>query len=70
MKSCKDCKHASWVKTAAGKLHPNGAGLCLYSYNLPKLPASMHWLDRPVPVGGYINRRKELPDHCVYWAKT
>lgn len=74
MKHCTDCKHAKWDRTAAGRLHPSGAGQCLYLYRLPPLPASMRWgwFDTavPAPKGGTINRRKELPDHCAYYARA
>lgn len=72
MKNCAGCKHVEWVRTAAGKLHPSGDGLCGYPYKLPPLPAAKHWLGSraPTPLGGAVNRRKELNDHCVYWSKA
>jgi hypothetical protein len=74
MKNCTDCKHAEWKRTAAGSLHPSGDGECKYPYKLPPLPASMHWMGwakatGPTPVGGFINRREELRDHCTYYAR-
>ena len=68
MKNCTGCKYAIWEKTKTGRLHPSGDGRCKYPYKLPKLPASMYWLyclDRPE--GGYINRRIDLKEHCVYY---
>jgi hypothetical protein len=69
MKNCTGCKHAEWKRNAAGNLHPSGVGTCGYPWKLPPLPASMYWLRRPTPDGGHINRRDELSDHCVYFAK-
>lgn len=73
MKNCTHCKHADWHRTKAGTLHPRGDGMCKYEYKLPPLPASMYWLSYMTPIaprGGNINRRKELWDHCVYWARS
>lgn len=68
MKSCKGCKHAEWHRTAAGKLHPSGTGMCKYPWKMPVLPASMYWIrDSFIPYGGVINRRKELHAHCAYY---
>lgn len=69
MKNCTDCKYARWNKTVAGKLHPSGDGHCTYDYKIPLLPASMYWLSNtpPTPNGGYINRCKELLNHCPYY---
>lgn len=69
MKNCTKCKHADWHKTAAGKLHPSGDGVCKYPWKLQKIPAAMCWAGRGEPklTGGHINRRKELNDHCVYF---
>jgi hypothetical protein len=30
----------------------------------------MYFLQKPVPNGGTINRRKELPTDCVYFARV
>lgn len=69
MKNCTNCKHAEWKKTAAGKLHPSGNGLCKYPWEMPQLPGSMYWigLRAPEPYGGQISRKTELKDHCVYF---
>lgn len=66
MKNCTDCRHADWQRTANGRLHPSGEGMCRFPVVLPTLPASRHWWGEspPVPAGGYINRHKELKNHC------
>jgi hypothetical protein len=71
MLNCTYCKHAKWMKKAAGKLHPSGDGACSYPYSVPALPASMYWtgLFLPTPSGGYINRRQDLTRHCPYFAR-
>ena len=69
MKSCLKCKYADWLKTEKGRLHPSGDGQCKYPYKVPPLPASMYWFSSHKPSGGYINRRKELKEHCPYWQK-
>ena len=69
MKSCLNCKHAEWLKTAGGRLHPSGEGKCKFPYKLPPLPTAMYWISKPFVGGGYINRRKELKDHCPHFAR-
>lgn len=69
MKNCTHCKHADWQRTAAGKLHPSGDGRCMVGYRLPPLPASMYWLTPPYVMGGHINRRKDLEEHCTYFVR-
>ena len=71
MKNCKDCASAEWSKTASGRLHPSGAGKCrkAIDWKAPPIPACSYWHGEPKPYGASINRRKELKDHCVYWAK-
>ena len=71
MKNCTDCKHALWDTTATGRLHPSGGGKCKYKWVMPQLPQAFYWIDRsaPAPFGGYINRRKDLQDHCTYYAR-
>lgn len=69
MKWCKDCKYAKWERTKNGSLHPNGEGRCSYQYTVPPLPASMYWINTPIPAGGMINRKKELKTHCPYWQR-
>lgn len=68
MKNCTKCKYANWKRTASGKLHPSGEGMCGYKYKLPPLPASMSWIREPSPWGGAINRKIDNPTHCTYWA--
>ena len=71
MKNCMDCRYAAWDKTAAARLHPSGDGKCTYDYEIPVLPASRYWIGRdPNPSGGFINRRKELNDHCAYYCRV
>lgn len=69
MKNCNDCRHATWDRTKNGRLHPSGGGSCRYPYKIPQLPSSMYWLsfNKPTPLGGWINRREELKDHCPYY---
>lgn len=70
MKDCTDCKHAEWSRTANGRLHPSGDGRCKYPYKIPPLPASMYFISGPPrPIGGHINRRKVLNEHCVYFSR-
>lgn len=71
MKNCTDCKHAQWDRTAAGRLHPSGAGRCGYEYKVPPLPAAWRWIlgGAPRVIGGHINRRRELDEHCPYFAR-
>ena len=70
MKNCTDCKYAEWQKTATGRLHPSGDGLCAYPYVMPALPASMYWIGKTHPSGGAINRKKDLSDHCAYFSRA
>ena len=70
MKNCTDCKHALWQRTTAGKLHPSGYGECRYQWTMSALPAAMYWLSDPKPSGGSINRKRELNEHCIYWARA
>jgi len=68
MKTCNGCVHANWKTTAGGKLHPSGDGRCKKEVKIPQLPQAFYWLSSaPIPCGGFINRRKDLSDHCVYW---
>jgi len=69
MKNCKGCKYAEWAKTKTGRISPTGNGKCSYEYKVPPLPASMHWLGVPHPVGGYIDRHGELQVHCTYYTR-
>ena len=67
MKKCLKCSYADWKKTAGGKLHPSGDGKCCFTLKIPVLPACMYWVRDPYPSGGYINRKEELKEHCVYF---
>lgn len=71
MKYCLKCKHAKWYRDAAGRMHRDGGGKCGYPWKMPQLPAAMYWMGNsaPQPLGGYINRRKELKDHCPYYGE-
>ncbi len=69
MKTCDECKHANWKRTAAGRLHPSKDGVCTYKYTVPALPACMYWLSSVTPCGGHIKRGEENKDHCPYWAR-
>lgn len=74
MKTCMGCKFAQWDRTAAGKLHPSGQGRCGYKYKLPPLPGAFYWATysggEPRPHGGFINRRKDLDDHCTHYQRA
>ena len=68
MKNCTKCKYAEWKRGNKGRLHPSGDGECKFPYKIPALPASKFWLSGiPFPSCGFINRREELKDHCVYY---
>ena len=71
MKNCTDCKWALWDTTATGRLNPAGGGFCKYPYKVPALPQAFYWMGHgtPEPLGGYINRRTDLQDHCTYYAR-
>lgn len=68
MKDCNGCKYANWRKTAAGRLHPSGDGMCEFPWKMPPLPASRYFIGgAPKPSGGGINRREEFKDHCPHY---
>ena len=68
MKNCTGCKYAEWQRTKSGNLHPSGDGECTYEVKRPVAPISMS-LSFHI-CGGFINRRRELKDHCpCYEAK-
>jgi hypothetical protein len=71
MKRCTNCKWAEWKRTANGRLHPSGEGRCAFPYKVPPLPAAFGWIGRltPVPSGGHIERKRELKEHCPYFAR-
>lgn len=68
MKNCTHCKHADWKRTEKGSLHQSGDGRCKFPWKLPQLPACMYWITTPSPMGGPINRRQMLKEHCPYFA--
>ena len=71
MRTCDGCKYADWKRTDARRLHPSGDGKCTYEWKVPPLPQSMYWLSsHPVPYGGQISRKRELPDHCAYFVRA
>lgn len=70
MKTCNGCKYADWHRTAAGKLHPSGAGECTYPWKMPELPSSMYWIGSPSRGGGGINRKKQFNGHCTYYVRA
>ena len=70
MKSCNGCIFADWQTTAIGRLHPSGEGRCRKIISLPQLPQAFYYPGSAAsmqPLGGYINRREEHKDHCVYY---
>lgn len=73
MKNCTDCIHAEWKRTGSGRLHPSGYGRCTKEVKLPLLAACMFWsgvhCEVPRLSRGLINRREELKEDCVYWAR-
>lgn len=69
MKNCTTCTHASWKRTAAGKLHPSGDGMCQYPWKMPALPVAMHWISQPAPSGGYVSRKHDNEEHCTYFQR-
>lgn len=72
MKDCTYCKYANWKTTTVKRLHPSGDGQCMYPRKAlsVRLPASMYWTGGPGSIcGGYINRKKELTEDCVYFTR-
>lgn len=78
MKTCQGCIYAEWKKTKAGKLHPSGDGRCTYEVIIPVLPYSFSWRGHygeivnysQLIAGGFIERHRELKDHCPMWSAT
>lgn len=56
---CVECALAKWQRTAAGRLHPSGDGLCGWKMPEIRLPVSMYFFGNPKPYGGHINRRDQ-----------
>lgn len=68
MKNCTGCKYAEWQRTKSGNLHPSGDGECTYEVKRPVVPSGMSMIFHIS--SGFINRRRELRDHCpCYEAK-
>lgn len=70
MGTCDNCIYAEWERTKAGRLHPNGHGLCTYLMAHPldvRLPAAFSWFNMspPDPNGGWI-KRKTFDKPCVF----
>jgi hypothetical protein len=70
MRNCTNCKHADWQKSKAGKNHPSGYGKCTFPIKIPVLPQAFYWMSEThmTPYGGFINRKRDLKDHCAYFA--
>lgn len=72
MKYCDDCKWAEWKRTANGRLHPDKTGRCVFEIKIPVLPLAFRWgfgQMWPIIGGGYIERKRELRDHCPTWTQ-
>jgi len=67
---CTTCTLAEWYKTAGGKLHPSGGGLCKWEMPRIVMPISFYYIGHHGQVphpdgGGFINRRDLKP--CPAW---
>jgi hypothetical protein len=76
MKTCKGCKWAEWKKTANGRLHPSGDGLCAFPVKAPVLPScisgsyGLRDIRRDMESAHRgISRNRELRDHCPCYAQ-
>lgn len=69
MKQCNHCAHADWKRTANGRLHPDKTGRCTVVVKLPVLPQAFYWIGVPNASGGYIERGRELADHCAHFQR-
>jgi len=73
---CLDCRFAEWDRTAAGRLHPNKGGFCVWTKRVA-FPASMskravdhleqtlrrhRWIDRGDPIPACDTFVKAQPD--------
>ena len=61
---CMTCALADWKRTAAGRLHPDGSGKCLWRMPTITLPKSRYYLGFrenaiPQPHGGGIERNDD-----------
>lgn len=62
---CTTCRFATWIRTAAGRLHPSGDGKCAWQVPAIRVPRAFYWISgtaMPRPAGGDINRRKPFAD--------
>jgi hypothetical protein len=62
MSTCLDCKFADWKRTASGRFHPSGEGMCRHVWEPPPISAA-HCFDFgsrniPRPRWGQIDRKK------------
>lgn len=70
MKICDKCKFAEWDTTANGRLHPKRGGRCKKEVKIV-LPQAFYTTGGGINVyGGFIERGRELKDHCVYWQEA
>lgn len=67
---CLTCKFADWKRTAAGRLHPDGAGRCRWVVPEIAYPKALYFIGgRPKPYGGWIERGANFTDCPAYEAK-
>ncbi len=72
MSTCLDCKFADWKRTASGRLHPKGEGMCRHVWQPPPISAAYCFgfgiRDIPRPRWGQITRktpyRTDGPNGC------
>lgn len=71
---CLSCKYAAWTRTVNGRLHPDGAGRCMWKMPEIQFPKAFYyvgWSDKrqiPQPSGGHIDRKgdeRECPTYEV-----
>lgn len=65
---CLTCTRADWHKTAAGRLHPDGQGKCVWTPPHIPTPAAWNWghgfgttRRQPIPEWGSIERKTLWP---------
>jgi hypothetical protein len=66
---CRDCQFAEWDRTAAGKLHPRGHGLCTWTRTLA-LPSSLASWDAEAVARVLTDTRRHIwrnepPPRCM-----
>lgn len=73
---CPSCRFADWKRTANGRLHPDGYGMCLWTPPHIPTPAVWGWplsstsRQPPRPMGGTIGRNPVTPiTTCETWEK-